>query len=101
MDLTLRFSNPLITSLNAGVRDESQVAVFRDAGGFYAKFNFDRERSFNVSIANAMGQVVVPAGSYFGQTGKVYLPMINNLSEGMYFVNVQYGDRVMTAKIMR
>jgi hypothetical protein len=27
--------------------------------------------------------------------------MINNLSEGMYFVNVQYGDRVMTAKIMR
>ncbi|MFN5209143.1 MAG: hypothetical protein ACK5D8_06580 [Bacteroidota bacterium] len=101
MDLTLRFSNPLITSLNAGVRDESQVAVFRDAGGFYAKFNFDRERSFNVSIANAMGQVVVPAGTYFGQTGKVYLPMINNLSEGMYFVNVQYGDRVMTAKIMR
>jgi len=101
MNFTLRFQSPVITSSNAGVRNESLVSVLRDAGGYFAQYSFEKETGFSVSVVNMLGQSVIPAGSYFGQSGKVYLPMLSQLGEGVYLVTITYGDKVMTAKITR
>jgi hypothetical protein len=100
-NFTLRFHTTSASSVKTTAADPTHWQVLRDAGGYYIRYEFDREESFSISIANTLGQTVIPAGTYRGKNGKIYLPAISEASAGLYLVQMRCGEVQHTAKLTR
>ena len=94
---TLRFHNPVITQIGQVKTVNQEVEMGRDANGLFANFNFKEGQQVEVRLVNAIGQEMEGSRSQWIQQGKIYLNP-GQAPEGIYFMQVRYGDRQITEK---
>jgi hypothetical protein len=69
----------------------------RDASGLFANFNLKEGQQVEVRLVNAIGQEMEGSRSQWIQQGKIYLNP-GQAPEGIYFMQVRYGDHQITEK---
>jgi hypothetical protein len=94
---TLRFHSPVITQIGQVKTLNQEVAMGRDASGLFANFNLKEGQQVEVRLVNAIGQEMEGSRSQWIQQGKIYLNP-GQAPEGIYFMQVRYGDHQITEK---
>jgi fibronectin-binding autotransporter adhesin len=74
--------------------------VTRNNDQFIVNFNFETSTSVSIQLVDVLGKEVSANINKSVSNDKVVLP-INHLSEGVYFVNINYNGQAQTTKVIK
>jgi hypothetical protein len=89
-----------LTLVSDKFRANNSPLVTRNNEQFVVNFNFESTTSVTIQLVDALGKEVIAAINKNVSNDKVILNT-TGLSEGIYFVNIQFNDQLQTSKMIK